>query len=185
MPTINFDEFLLVSILFLSPNLINYMGASIFHSQNGNSLSLDEVMEEILRFVQKHPERFYKVVIGSDSAASNHVSLITAITVWRVGNGAIHFWTRSELKTYHSFRDRIWDEAIKSITLAQEVRGRLGQELGDEFFWDGNEIHVDAGRNGITRELVDGVMGMIRGYDFEPVVKPYSFGASSVADRHT
>ena len=161
------------------------MSSIIFHNQTLGTLSLDEVVEEIFGFIQKHPERFYKVVIGSDSAASSHVSLITAITVWRVGNGAIHFWTRSEPKTYHSFRDRIWDEAIKSITLAQEVRGRLQERLGDEFFWDGNEIHVDAGRNGISRELVDGVIGMIRGYNFEPVVKPYSFGASSVADRHT
>src|SRR5262245_19639273 len=122
------------------------MESALFYNQNSGTLSLDGVIEEILGFIQKQPERFYKVVIGSDSPASNHVPIITAVTVWRVGNGAIHFWTKSESQTYGTFRDRIWDEAIRSITLAQEVRGRLQRDLGDEFFWDGNEIHVDIGR---------------------------------------
>jgi len=82
-------------------------------------------------------------------------------------------------------RDRIWDEAISSIMLAQEFRSRLGDVLGDGSFWEGNEIHVDIGPNGPTKELIDGVVGMIKGYHFTPVIKPYSFGASIVADRHT
>ncbi|MEK7083182.1 MAG: ribonuclease H-like YkuK family protein [Patescibacteria group bacterium] len=44
---------------------------------------------------------------------------------------------------------------------------------------------MDIGPNGPTKELIDGVVGMIKGYDFVPVIKPYSFGASIVADRHT
>ena len=102
-----------------------------------------------------------------------------------MGNGAIHFWTKSEERKFGSLRERIWQEAINSITLAQEVRARLQKVLGDEFFWDGNEIHVDVGQNGPTKDLIDGVVGMIKGYNFEPVIKPYAFGASVVADRHT
>ena len=82
-------------------------------------------------------------------------------------------------------RDRIWQEAIASITLAQEFRSCLTDMLGNDFFWEGNEIHVDIGLNGPTKELIDSVVGMIKGYNFTPVIKPYSFGASIVADRHT
>lgn len=156
-----------------------------FLRENGTRLVLDAVVGEIRAFVAQHPERFYKIIIGTDSHPARPVSLVTAVTVWRVGNGAIHFWTKSETREFHSMRERVWQEAIASITLAQEMRTLLQRKLGDEFFWDGNEIHVDIGKNGPTKELIDGVVGMIKGYNFEPVIKPYAFGASVVADRHT
>lgn len=156
-----------------------------FFSERKGKLSLEAVMREITAFVRKEPERFYKIIIGTDSEATDFSSLVTAVTIWRVGNGAIHFWMRSDIRRFPSMRDRIWAEALASITLAQEMRGRLQEALGDEFFWDGNEIHVDIGVNGPTRDLIDAVTGMIKGYNFVPVIKPDSFGASIVADRHT
>ena len=157
----------------------------IFKSASAGSLKLEGMLREIIGFVKKDPSRFYKIIIGTDSEAANKTHLVTAITIWRVGNGAIHFWTESEEKNFHSMRERVWQEALSSITLAQELRGHLKEALGDDFFWDGNEIHVDMGERGPTKEFVDSVVGMIRGYNFEPVIKPYAFGASIVADRHT
>lgn len=156
-----------------------------FHSQHLGIITLGQVLEEIAAFVGRKPDSFYKIIIGSDSQASGTASLVTAVTIWRVGNGAIHFWTKSEEKKFGSMRDRIWQEAIASITLAQEFRSHLSDTLGNDFFWEGNEIHVDIGPNGPTKELIDSVVGMIKGYNFTPVIKPYSFGASVVADRHT
>jgi predicted RNase H-related nuclease YkuK (DUF458 family) len=156
-----------------------------FFTEAGECRSFEAVMEDILRFVTAEPSRFYKIIIGTDSEASRVASLVTAVTVWRVGNGAIHFWTKSDPRRFGALRERIWQEAISSITLAQEFRTRLKETLGDQFFWDGNEIHVDIGKNGPTKDLIESVTGMIRGYDFTPVIKPYAFGASIVADRHT
>lgn len=157
----------------------------IFYNQTRGKLTIDEVLGEIRAFIEKEPKRFYKIIIGTDSDATNPVALVTAVTVWRVGNGAIHFWTKSEERKFATLRDRVFQEAINSITLAQELRSRLQEAFGDEFFWDGNEIHVDVGKNGPTKELIDGVVGMIKGYNFVPVIKPDAFGASVVADRHT
>lgn len=156
-----------------------------FYSETKGMLNLEQVLTEIKAFIDIRPNRFYKIVIGSDSEAKGMSSIVTAVTIWRIGNGAIHFWTKSEEKKFGSMRDRIWQEAISSIMLAQEFRSRLGDTLGNGSFWEGNEVHVDIGPNGPTKELIDGVVGMIKGYDFTPVIKPYSFGASIVADRHT
>ena len=156
----------------------------VFYSTHG-AISFDEVIRDIADFIVRDPRRFYKVIIGTDSRARSPVSLVTAITIWRVGNGAVHFWTKAPERIFHTLHDRIWQEAISSITMAQEIRSRLTEELGDHFFWDGNEIHVDIGEGGPTREFIDGVTGMIKGYNFTPVIKPYAFGASVVADRHT
>ena len=156
-----------------------------FFSQTLGRLSLEEMLGEVSKFVKSEPQRFYKIIVGTDSETSNPVSLVSAVTIWRVGNGAIHFWTKAEEKNFHSLRDRLTQEAINSIVLAQELRSRFQETLGDEFFWDGNEIHVDIGEKGPSRDLIDTIKGMIKGYNFKPVIKPYSFGASVVADRHT
>ena len=157
---------------------------SHFYSQSKGVLTLDEVITEVIEFVKAEPARWYHIIIGSDSASSSPVELVTAITVWRVGNGAIHFWTKSEPRVYSTLRDRIYAETMNSITLAQEARSRLRDRLGDEAFWD-NQVHIDVGENGPTRELIDTVVGMVKGYGFEAVIKPNAFGASTVADKHT
>ncbi|KKS39032.1 MAG: hypothetical protein A3G49_03025 [Candidatus Sungbacteria bacterium RIFCSPLOWO2_12_FULL_41_11] len=157
---------------------------SHFYSQSKGILTLDEVITEVIEFVKAEPGKWYHIIIGSDSASSSPVELVTAVTVWRVGNGAIHFWTKAEPKVFLTLRDRIYAETMNSITLAQEVRSRLRDRLGDEAFWD-NQVHIDVGENGPTRELIDTVVGMVKGYGFEAVIKPNSFGASTVADKHT
>lgn len=157
----------------------------IFSGTERAEMQIEDVVAQIKAFTQQDPLRFYKIIIGTDSRASSSSSLITAVTIWRVGNGGIHFWTKTPEKKFASMRDRIWEEAIASITLAQEFRSHLNEALGHDFFWDGNEIHVDLGTKGPTKEFVEGITGMIKGYHFTPVIKPYAFGASSVADRHT
>ena len=147
-------------------------------------MNLDEVTGGIYNFIKNNPARKYKIIVGTDSAARSETNFVTAITVWRVGNGGIHFWTRSKQTKCHDLRDRIYRETIHSITLAQELRGRLKETLGHEFFWD-DQIHIDVGENGPTREFIDTVVGMVKGYGFDAVIKPNSFGASVVADRHT
>ena len=160
------------------------MSNSVFFNLLGNTCSLEEVVGHIYDFVKSEPARKYKIIVGTDSAARSEVNFVTAVTIWRIGNGGIHFWTRSEKTVCHDLRERIYKETMHSITLAQELRGRLKEKLGDEFFWD-DQIHIDVGTNGPTREFVDSVVGMVKGYGFDAVIKPDSFGASIVADRHT
>lgn len=150
----------------------------------GHTFNLDEVVDEIKHFVTKAPARKYKIIVGTDSSPREMVKFVTAVTIWRVGNGGIHFWTSSEEKGFKNLRDRISQETVRSITLAQELRGRLKESLGDEFFWD-DQIHIDVGENGPTRDLIDAMVGMVKGYGFDAVIKPYSFGASIVADKYT
>lgn len=160
------------------------MEGSVFYNIVGSAMDLDEVLRHVFDFIKQKPNRKYKIIVGTDSAARSETNFVTAITVWRVGNGGIHFWTRSPQTKCHDLRDRIYRETIHSITLAQELRGRLKDTVGDEFFWD-DQIHVDVGENGPTKEFIDTVVGMVKGYGFDAVIKPNSFGASVVADRHT
>lgn len=160
----------------------------LFQSAGGiaSLLRLDEVMQEIASYIKEKPDRRYEIIVGSDSSATSErpVAIVTALTVRRVGNGGRYFYARSEPKMYHDVRGRIYDETMRSITLAQELRGRLSDILGEEIFWQ-DQIHIDVGERGLTRTMVDEVVGMVKGFNFTAIIKPDSFAASSVADRHT
>ena len=157
-----------------------------FHSWSKGTLTLERVFEEVVAYICLEPEHSYQIIVGSDSAARNPVPLVTAVTVRRVGNGAVHFWVTSEKKSFPTLRDRIYEEAMQSITLAQEFRSGLRDKLGEDVLWDDKiQVHIDVGENGPTRDLIDQVVGMVKGFGFEAVIKPGAFGASQVADRHT
>jgi uncharacterized protein len=157
-----------------------------FVSPSYGPMMVDGVITRIRNFVEKEPKNFYKIIVGTDSAPANGGLLITAIACWNVGFGAIYFWTKNEPeRPHHTIRDRIWAEAMQSITLGQEFRSLLKNELSNDFFWDGNEIHVDIGKNGLTKDFIMAITGLVKAYEFVPVIKPYSFVASSIADRHT
>ena len=160
------------------------MSHPLFYSFAKNNLSLEQVIDEIAGFVSLQPARHYKIIIGADSSSHDPVEIVTAVTIWRVGNGAIHFWIKQEPKRFATLRDRIYAETISSITLAQELRGCLKERLGEEIFWN-DQVHIDVGEHGPTKEFIDAVVGMVKGYGFEAVIKPYAFGASTVADKHT
>lgn len=166
------------------------LSEKVFHTLSGNLLSLAEVATEIKHYVLLYPNDFYEVVIGTDSEAAleGSAAFVTAVVARRIGNGGVYFWTRQE-NAFFGLKDRIWKEALLSITLAQEFRSVLKEALGEEMFWEDKLsfrcIHLDIGRDGPTRDLVDGLAGMVKGYGFEPVIKPFAYGASVVADRHT
>ena len=81
-------------------------------------------------------------------------------------------------------RQRIWQEAIISLSVAEKVVSEFS-EIGLLDRDNLNlEIHVDVGPNGETRAMIAEIVGMIRANGFKVATKPASWGASTVADRH-
>ena len=80
-------------------------------------------------------------------------------------------------------RDRIYKETSISLDFAQvvvpEIRKRISPSKYDL------EIHIDVGPVGPTREIIREVVGMVSGSGYVAKTKPDSWGASSVADKHT
>jgi len=149
-------------------------------------LGFDELIDEIAKYISEYPKAEYKITVGTDSNASEYSQFVTAVTILKVGNGGRYFWTRSEKIFCPTLRDRIYKETMQSITFVQELKSRLKEKLGEEFFWDNQiSVHLDVGKNGPTKDLIESVVGMVKGYGFEAVIKPDSFCAFVVADRHT
>lgn len=146
-------------------------------------MTVDEVVKSVIDFMHAEPNRRYRVTIGTDSEllAEKSADFVTAIVVHRVGNGGRYFWRRFQLGKFHTLRDRIIKEVLISLEIAQKVLVELKKFPLPEFDF---EIHADVGQNGPTKAVIQEVVAMIRANDFQVRIKPESYAASNVADRH-
>lgn len=149
----------------------------------GTKLTVPEVVSEIMAFMGADLLRKYKVTIGTDSELLSNKSadFVTAIVVHRIGNGGRYFYRRFELGKFHTLRDRMIKEALISLEIAQGVLTELKKFPLPEFEF---EIHADIGEHGPTRAVIQEIVGMIRANNFEVRIKPFSYAATNVADKH-
>lgn len=155
-----------------------------FNSSTGLKITTEGVSDQIVEFIKSDPKKEYKIIIGTDSQAleGREADFVTAVVVHRKGNGGRYFWRRIKNEKFHTMRDRIIHEVMTSLDVAKLILDQLKHNLM-ETDWD-FEIHVDVGKNGPSRELIQEVVGMVRANNFEARTKPQSYAASSVADRH-
>jgi predicted RNase H-related nuclease YkuK (DUF458 family) len=148
------------------------------------TLTLDQVVDDMIQYVETAPNDQYRVIIGSDSH-TNHgkgtTTFVTAIIIHRVGKGARYYFYRLPQHVVRSLRQRIYTEASLSLNTCGELT-KLLQERQQE--WN-LEVHVDVGEKGATKSLIKEVVGWITQSGYRATIKPDSFGASKVADRYT
>lgn len=178
------------------------MSSYLFNSSLGIKLNPQQVTGEIVNFINADQNRHYKVIIGTDSqlAADKTADFVTAIVVYRVGNGGRYFWRRVENDhQFHTLRERMWHEALTSLEISKKMLELLQRhsdfgtlmkplngtepisKLTDRVDF---EIHIDVGENGATKVMIQELVGMIRANNFGVKTKPESYAASKVADRH-
>lgn len=161
-----------------------------FFNTRQQGISIEEVVRSIVRFVQDGlPDRYrYRIIVTSDAVAKEGkgqiVPFATAVIVHRIGHGAIFFVTRTTRDDIPTFRDRIYNETMLSITLAQEIRDQLKEYLHDDYLRSDNfVIDADVGENGKSKILIREIVGMIQGNGFNARIKPEGIGVR-VADKY-
>ena len=153
-----------------------------FYSPSGKAFSYEDLLKEVLFYIKSDTKEKYKVIIGTDSANHGTTDFVSAIVVYRLGHGGRFFWRRVNQKKIDNLRQRIYQEVIMSLKLAEEVLFNLSQNENIDFDF---EVHVDIGSKGKTKEMLQEIIGMVRGSGFNVKTKPESYGASKVADRYT
>lgn len=156
-----------------------------FRSPTLGELNLAQVVDEVENFIKRENNSHFKLVLGTDSelTVKDTAHFVSAVVLHHVGHGGIYFWggvTKSGIK---DLRQRMYEEATYSLTLAQRLLAEFKKRnLPLEKIL---EIHVDVGEKGDTRTMINEIVGMIKGSGFLCKIKPDSFAASNVADRHT
>ncbi len=153
-----------------------------FISPTKGVMDWDKLVDDLLAHVAEEPELSYKVIIGTDSQVREETCFVTAVVVHRVGKGARYYYSRKVYDDIRNLKQRMFMEAATSL----EVASKLAQDLAKRGHTELNvEIHLDIGKNGETKELIRDIVGMITGSGFDAKIKPYSCGASTVADKYT
>src|SRR3989344_2141836 len=161
-----------------------------FNSPTYGKVTWEETLSKMVWFVGLDAAASYEIIIGTDSEAVNgSADFVSAIIVHKKGRGGVYFWGRQKIAHLNSMKQRIWQEATLSLNLAQRLVDDFAKmglfDISNGFSSGLNlEIHVDIGPNGPTRELIADMVGMIRANGFKVAIKPSSWGASHVADRH-
>lgn len=165
------------------------MISNYFENPTQGRISLTKTVQEVAKFIKKEPERFYRLIIGSDSGekrlnGKKELNLVSAVVIHRQGKGGRYFYQKQKQKNPHSIREKIYAETLLSLEVAQKILPLLNKSLNGRKNYE-LEIHIDVGRTGETREMIKEVVGMVTGNGFKAKTKPDSYGASKVADKHT
>jgi hypothetical protein len=145
---------------------------------------MNELRYYVLSFLQKDPNGESSLIVGSDSQyyPGRGVEFVTAIIVYRKGFGGIYFWEKNIQQKQYVLRQRMYEEALMSLHTAETLLAAFENYRISRY---NIQIHVDIGPKGKTKDMIQEIVGMIRGNGYEVRIKPESYGASTIADKYT
>ena len=154
-----------------------------FISPSKGRRQFSQVIDDIAAFVGEDISSRYAIVVGTDSEEhKGNADFVSVVTVHRVGKYGRYFWKRMPPIKAYDHHDRMLKEASFSLDLAQRVIDALREKIDEHLYKF--EIHLDIGYNGPTKPMIQEIVGMITGNGFTAKIKPDSYAANKVADRH-
>jgi len=159
-----------------------------FYNPTKGYLNFNKVIEEIFSFMKEDPEKEYEIVVGCDSSSGEDPYFPVAIVILRKKAGGRFFLKKIKYhkKRFYNLHQRILEEVYLSCQLALALKGHIEAQVKKqtpELNYEFRYIHADVGENGLTKDMIKEVIGLIRGNGFEAKIKPEAFAASVVADR--
>lgn len=164
-----------------------------FFNPTKGELTLGEMLQELLLWMSEDTLFRYEIVIATDSASDIFPRFPVVVTIRKFlgtsGKGGRFFVEKLFFgeRRFHTFRDRIWEEAQCSVSMAVLIRDGLKslvEERGLSSDYTLGDIHLDIGENGPTKAMITEICGFVTAHGFNPVIKPEAW-AVRLADRHS
>ncbi|MCX6807030.1 MAG: ribonuclease H-like YkuK family protein [Candidatus Berkelbacteria bacterium] len=155
-----------------------------FLSPSLGKITIDQIAKEIVGYIEKEPDCNYQLIVGTDSEGNGKIEVVTAIVIYRQGSGGRYFYRKFTKDKIMHLKQKIYAEVNSSLQTSQILIENLQKYLNIDKIKGVLEIHIDIGKNGPTKEYIKEVTGMVLGCGLKPKIKPDSYGASMVADRH-
>lgn len=154
----------------------------IFISPTNGKMTKAEIYDFILKKIQENQitkEHDYSIIVGTDSQNSYKTKMVLVICLIDKGHGGRYFYHIDWMKKIKDINTKIYTETEKSLEIARE----LNEFLHDNDVRAEVEVHVDIGRNGKTKELIQGILGWVTSEGFTAKIKDESWVASTIADK--
>lgn len=158
------------------------MDEMIFISPTNGKMTKAEIYDFILKKIQENQitkEHDYSIIVGTDSQNSYKTKMVLVICLIDKGHGGRYFYHIDWMKKIKDINTKIYTETEKSLEIARE----LNEFLHDNDVRAEVEVHVDIGRNGKTKELIQGILGWVTSEGFTAKIKDESWVASTIADK--
>ncbi len=143
------------------------------------------IITDYIRLREKESEGF-NLIVGTDSQNYDNTKVVVVIAVQNIGHGGIFFYEIRRIKKIKDIRRKLLYETNISLLYADRLLSVLERcRDQEEFKWDKVNfcVHIDAGMNGKTRQLVPELVAWVKATGYDCRIKPDSFAASSIADK--
>lgn len=149
-----------------------------FKSPTYGTLEKEQVFNYLKKSILQEKGN-YKVIVGTDSQNTYKTKMVVVICLINEGHGGVFFYHIDLLPKIKNLNTKIFTETEKSLEIAREL---------NEYFYEEGiradvEIHVDIGREGKTKDLIQSILGWITAEGFVAKIKDESYVASTIADR--
>lgn len=147
---------------------------------------MDDIVKIIANNVEKNHVEDYSVIVGTDSQNFDKTKIVLVVAVIRHSKGGFFFYDITRVQKIKNLKQKLYKETEMSLSCATELMDafeKYYEETGFDYTKIHFSIHVDAGFNGPTREVIPEIVGWVKSCGYEVHVKPESFVASSIADK--
>ncbi len=162
-----------------------------FQNTSEKTLSLEDVLQRVLRFIRLEPFGDFRFMIGTDSHVyRKHTTFVTGIVIQRMGKGVWACYRKVKQNGKMDLREKITTETNFTQNVAAFFDEKQEQQMkelilpGSKFI---KECHLDigAGTQNKTSMFVNEMMKIIEETGYQARIKPYSFVASHYANYYT
>jgi predicted RNase H-related nuclease YkuK (DUF458 family) len=156
----------------------------IWYSPSGEIFTFEEVIGKLRSYILINVGFDFEVIIGTDSqlhSSPKSTKYVTAIVVRKIGNGAQYYYKKEYRDEVPSLRKKIWTEALLTYETIGKVKDLVSDIIGEEKVIS----HVDVGSVGKTKKYIDEIKSIFTNSGYDVKIKPNSYVASGVADKHS
>lgn len=158
------------------------MNEMVFINPTNGKMTKNEIYQFIVDKIKDNQitkQHDYSIIVGTDSQNFYKTKMVLVICLIDRGHGGRYFYHIDWLNKIKDVNTKIYAETEKSLEIARE----LNAYLHDNNVRADVEVHVDIGRNGKTKDLIQGILGRVTAEGFKAKIKDESWVASTIADK--
>lgn len=152
-------------------------------------VTLSEVASIVKNKILSSSTGEYHLMIGTDSQNFDKTKVVVVIALHHVGKGGIFFYEVSHVNRINNVGQKLIYETQLSLEYAEKLIKEF-ERLHESTGFDYNKhmsfgIHVDAGQNGPSKQVIPEIVGWIKACGYDVIVKPDSWAACSIANKYS
>jgi predicted RNase H-related nuclease YkuK (DUF458 family) len=161
---------------------VNEKSNRIWFTAEGKPVS-DEFILSWIKKSNEDKSKKYKLIVGTDSHRhKKEFKFVTVICLYQIGRGGCYYYTNT-YQDQKMYKNNLKARMMHEVSLSVEISNWLVDKIEAI-----PEIHIDASPKDVgnfTSEFSDQLKSYATSYGFKAQIKPNSWVANTVANKHS